>query len=163
MFSHYSTIISTKNKAFISTSQIFIWDWDLNLGRKEFRSPCLEADGTIKTLVLTTNWLTETMGATLRNKMFWPFADFGSESHFYDSIVDIYLRWPTGYLHLDEITRWSLLWYTARSFCPPARKDEAILLKVWLKKLAISELKISKRTKNFDQECSLVGHHTYPE
>ena len=32
---HYSTIISTKHKAFISTSQIFIWVWDLNLGRKE--------------------------------------------------------------------------------------------------------------------------------
>ena len=32
---HYSTIISTKNEDFISTSQIFIWDWDLNLGSKE--------------------------------------------------------------------------------------------------------------------------------
>ena len=32
---HYSTIISTKKQAFISTSQIFIWDWHLNLGRKE--------------------------------------------------------------------------------------------------------------------------------
>ena len=32
---HYSTIISTKNQPFISTSQIFIWDWHLNLGRKE--------------------------------------------------------------------------------------------------------------------------------
>ena len=32
---HYSTIISTKNKVFISTSKIFIWDWDLNLGCKE--------------------------------------------------------------------------------------------------------------------------------
>ena len=31
---HYSTIISTKNQAFISTLQIFIWDWDLNLGPK---------------------------------------------------------------------------------------------------------------------------------
>jgi hypothetical protein len=31
------SIISTKNEPFISTSQIFIWDWDLNLnlGRKE--------------------------------------------------------------------------------------------------------------------------------
>jgi hypothetical protein len=28
-------IISTKNKASITKSQIFIWDWDLNLGRKE--------------------------------------------------------------------------------------------------------------------------------
>ena len=63
-------------------NQIFIWDWDLNLGRKELgiepscvRSLCQGADGTIKTLVLTT----ETNGATLRNKMFWPFADFGSE------------------------------------------------------------------------------------
>ena len=34
---HYSTIISTKNLAFISTSQIFIWDWNLNLGRKWHR------------------------------------------------------------------------------------------------------------------------------
>ena len=32
---HYSIIISTKKEDFISTSQIFIWDWDLNLGRKE--------------------------------------------------------------------------------------------------------------------------------
>ena len=30
---HYSTIIFTKNKAFISTSEIFIWN--LNMGRKE--------------------------------------------------------------------------------------------------------------------------------
>ena len=29
------SIISTKNQAFISTSQIFIWDMDLNLGCKE--------------------------------------------------------------------------------------------------------------------------------
>jgi hypothetical protein len=34
-FSHYSTIISTKNQAFIFTSQTFIWDWELNLGCKE--------------------------------------------------------------------------------------------------------------------------------
>ena len=41
------SIIPTKIQAFISTSQIFIWDWDLNLGRKEVgiqlscvRSPC---------------------------------------------------------------------------------------------------------------------------
>ena len=32
---HYSTIISTKSLDFISTSQIFFWDWDMNLGRKE--------------------------------------------------------------------------------------------------------------------------------
>ena len=31
----FSTIISTKNKAFISNSQIFFWDWDLNMGCKE--------------------------------------------------------------------------------------------------------------------------------
>ena len=44
---HYSTIISI---VFISTSQIFIWDWDLNLGGKWLgikpsfvRSPCVYA------------------------------------------------------------------------------------------------------------------------
>ena len=31
----YSTIISTNNQAFISTFQIFICDFDLDLGRKE--------------------------------------------------------------------------------------------------------------------------------
>ncbi len=30
-----SSIISTETKLFISKSQIIIWDWDLNLGRKE--------------------------------------------------------------------------------------------------------------------------------
>ena len=44
----------------------------------------LEADGTIKSLVLLnqlnlTNLLSETMGATLMNKMFLLFADFCSE------------------------------------------------------------------------------------
>ena len=34
MFFHYSTIITTKNLAFMFISQIFILDWDLNLGRK---------------------------------------------------------------------------------------------------------------------------------
>jgi hypothetical protein len=29
------SIISTKNKASISKSQTFIWDWDLNFGGKE--------------------------------------------------------------------------------------------------------------------------------
>ena len=29
-------IISTKNQAFTSKCKIFIWDWNLNLGRKEF-------------------------------------------------------------------------------------------------------------------------------
>jgi hypothetical protein len=32
---YYSAIISTKNWAFISSSKMFMWDWDLNLGRKE--------------------------------------------------------------------------------------------------------------------------------
>ena len=34
-FFQLSIIISTKNEAFISNSQIYIWDWDLNLGRQE--------------------------------------------------------------------------------------------------------------------------------
>ena len=44
---HYSTKISTKNQTFISTSQISIRDWDLNLSCKELgiqfscvHSPC---------------------------------------------------------------------------------------------------------------------------
>ena len=35
-FFYRSTIIFIKKQAFISKSQLSIWDWDLNLSRKEF-------------------------------------------------------------------------------------------------------------------------------
>jgi hypothetical protein len=35
MFSIIQPLFLQKNEAFISTFQIYIWDWDLNVGRKE--------------------------------------------------------------------------------------------------------------------------------
>jgi hypothetical protein len=50
MFSINQPLFLQKKQAFISKSQIFIWEWDLNLGRKELgikpscvRSPWFES------------------------------------------------------------------------------------------------------------------------